>query len=81
MLNHFNHGVLQSGLAINDMLQIGMDGPNVNWKFYSFIQKQLIEEYSTRLINVGMCELHTVHNSFKAGVKKSRWNVSSFLPI
>lgn len=79
MLNHFNHGVLQSGLAIKDMLQIGMDGPNVNWKFYSLIQKQLIEEYSTRLINVGSCGLHTVHNSFKAGVKKSGWNVSSFL--
>ena len=29
------HGVLQSGLAINDMLKIGMDGPNVNWKFYN----------------------------------------------
>ena len=29
---HTNHGVLQSGLAIKDMLQIGMDGTNVNRK-------------------------------------------------
>ena len=28
---------------------------------------------------MGSCGLHTVHNSFKAGVKKSGWNVSSFL--
>ena len=28
---------------------------------------------------MGSCGLHTVHNSFKTGAKKSGWNVSSFL--
>jgi len=31
------------------------------------------------LLNVGMCELHTVHNAFKAGVKASGWCVEDIL--
>lgn len=76
---HFRHGVFESGLSIKGIVQISMDGPNVNWKFYKQIRTQLQEEYSTSLINIGSCGLHIVHNAFKAGVTASGWIISSFL--
>ena len=76
---HFRHGVFESGLSIKCIVQISMDGSNVNWKFYKQIRIQLQEEYSTSLINIGSCGLHIVHNAFKAGVTASGWIISSFL--
>ncbi|CAH3038939.1 unnamed protein product [Pocillopora meandrina] len=79
MVHHFNAGVINSGLNIKNMVQISMDGPNVNWKFYDKIKVNLSEEFHTTPINVGSCGIHTVHNSFKAGVVTTEWNVSSIL--
>lgn len=69
MLKHFTTGVLESGLKPVDMVQISMDGPNVNWKFYDMVKDKLVNDYDTKLMNVGSCGLHTVHNSFKAGAE------------
>ena len=66
MLNHFSSGVIESGLAIKGLAQISMDGPNVNWKFYSMVKKKLSDEFDSGLINIGYCGLHIIHNSFKA---------------
>lgn len=32
-MEHFSKSVLESGLSIKDIIQVSMDGPNVNWKF------------------------------------------------
>ena len=66
MLDHFCKAVLYS-LKPADMIQVSMDGPNVNWKFYDLLTEKLTHEHQTKLVNVGSCGLHTVHNSFKAG--------------
>lgn len=79
MVQHFNTGVINSGLNIKNMVQISMDGPNVNWKFFDKMKVNLSEEYQTILINIGTCGMHTLHNSFKAGVEASGWSVSSLL--
>lgn len=79
MVHHFNAGVINSGLNIKNIVQISMDGPNVNWKFYDKIKVNLSEEFHTTPINVGTCGIHTVHNSFRAGVVATEWNVSSLL--
>ena len=34
MVDHFTHAVLESGRHIPNMVQVSMDGPNVNWKFF-----------------------------------------------
>jgi hypothetical protein len=62
MLKHFTTGVLESGLKPVDMVQISMDGPNVNWKFYDMVKDKLVNDYDTKLMNVGSCGLHTIHN-------------------
>lgn len=78
MLEHFSEAVLEK-LPVKNLLQVGMDGPNVNWKFYSQLKDRLVAEYDTNLINLGSCGLHTVHNAFKAGAESTQWNISSFL--
>ena len=71
MVQHFNTGVINSGLNIKNMVQISMDGPNVNWKFYDMMKVNLSEEFHTTPVNIGSCGIHTVQNSFKAGVVAS----------
>ncbi len=57
------------------MLQLGMDGPNVNWSFFEKTQKQMKEEFNITLLNIGSCGLHTVHNAFKAAAGVTDWNI------
>ena len=61
------------------MVQISMDGPNVNWAFIDLMKKTLSDNFYSTLINIGSCGLHIVHNSFKAGITSSGWMVSDFL--
>lgn len=66
MVKHFNNAVLESGLPIREIIQISMDGLHVNWMFYKLVKVKLSEEFDdTKLINIGSCGLHIVHNSFK----------------
>ena len=53
-----------------------MDGPNVNWATFDRLQKKLQLEYSSKLLNVGSCGIHTVHNAFKAAFSKTGWDLS-----
>lgn len=41
MVTHFTNGVIDSPLNMNNILQISMDGPNVNWKFFNLISLKL----------------------------------------
>ncbi|KAG1693155.1 hypothetical protein GQR58_007120 [Nymphon striatum] len=79
LMDHFTKSVLESGLPVKNMIQVSMDGPNVNWKFYGNLKKKLNDEYGTSLINIGSCGLHIVHNSFKRGMDATGWKVASFL--
>ena len=79
LLEHFTKSVLESGLSVKDIIQVSMDGPNVNWKFFGDLKKKIGDDYGTTLINIGLCGLHVVHNSFKSGMDATGWQVSSFL--
>ena len=52
-------------------MQISMDGPNINWKFYHNLFKERNGEELSDLPNIGSCSLHVVHGSFKKGAKES----------
>lgn len=78
-MEHFSKSVLESGLSVKDIIQVTMDGPNVNWKFFEDLQKKVANDYGNTLINIGSCGLHVVHNSFKRGMEATGWQVSSFL--
>ena len=65
MVRHFEESVVNSGLPICNLAQITMDGPSVNWKFFTDMKKKLADDYESILINIASCGLHIVHNSFK----------------
>ncbi|GBO04367.1 hypothetical protein AVEN_213927-1 [Araneus ventricosus] len=66
-------------LKLSKILQISMDGPNVNWKFFENLQADLKKEYSHEALSIGSCGLHILHNSFKYGESSTGWNISEIL--
>ncbi|WAR14725.1 hypothetical protein MAR_004830 [Mya arenaria] len=79
MLQHFQKGIGDLEKQTKNMLQISMDGPNVNWKFLDMITTKIEQDFSVSLINIGSCVLHNVHNAFKTGCQATTWDVSSVL--
>ena len=67
-MDHFTKSVLESGLQAKNIIQVIMDGPSVNWKFYGELEKKVNTDHGTTLINSGSCGLHVEHNSFKRGI-------------
>ena len=60
-------------------MQIPIDGPNVNWKFYYNLFQERKDEELPDLLYIGSCSLHVVHGSFKKGAKESGWNLGNTL--
>lgn len=60
------------------MLQLMMDGPNVNKSFEEKLRKALEDQYGTTLIDIGTCSLHHMHNAFKNGLKKISFDFDGF---
>lgn len=78
MVEHFMNGIKDLTNHKN-MIQISMDGPSVNWKFFDLMKKEIQKDYDVSLINVGSCGLHVVNNAFKAGATSTSWGITDFL--
>jgi len=63
-------------LNFSRLVSVSMDGPNVNFKFFELLQSDINEMYGDAQL-VGSCELHSLHNAFKAGF--SMWQVEKLL--
>ncbi|KAL2102125.1 hypothetical protein ACEWY4_001293 [Coilia grayii] len=61
------------------ILQLSMDGPAVNWKVYDMLTESIEQETGSKLLNIGSCGLHVMHNAFKAGSAKTKWGVEQTL--
>lgn len=62
------------------LLQISMDGPNVNWSFYSKAETSFRNDFGfSFFINLGSCGLHRVQNAFQKGVEATDLQVNSLL--
>ena len=62
------------------MVQVSVDGPNVNWKMLSKItEERSSAEHYPGLINVGLCSLHVVHGAFRIGESKTKWGIDTQL--
>lgn len=78
LLNGFLRAL--QGLNLKKLLQISMDGPNVNKKFLQDMNNLLNDDPDAPiLVNIGTCGLHTVHNSYKVAVKETQWDIAQFL--
>ena len=73
---------LKNGMALlipSSLVQISMDDPNVNWKFYRNLFQECKGEELPVLLNIGSCSLHVVHESSKKGAKEYGWNLGNTL--
>jgi hypothetical protein len=53
MIEHMEKAT--TDLNMRHLLQISMDGPSVNWKFYRLFQNNLSEIHDKKLIDIGSC--------------------------
>ena len=74
----FEEGI--KDLEKKKMLQLLMDGTNVNWKLYdSIVEEQNENDDYPDLTDIGSCRLHVVHGAFRTGVQKTEWEINSIL--
>ena len=57
------------------MMQVSMDGPAVNWKFYTPLQKYRSDCELHQLIDISSCGLHIIHGAFKTGAESTQWEL------
>ena len=62
-------------LDVTKMVQVGMDGPKVNWSLMEKLNSARDMNELSGLIDIGSCNLHIVHGAFKTGVESTNWNV------
>ena len=55
----------------NRMIQLSMDQPSINWKFFNLLQKDRVEKEQHNLIDIGSCSLHIIHGASKTGAESS----------
>ena len=59
--------VASNGLQQENLLQLAMDGPDVNWEVLKKTYEILAKNYYSKTINIGSYPQHTVHTAFKTG--------------
>lgn len=82
LLKGLKECVERNPTLLSRIIQLSMDGPNVNWRFQKDLSeemRQLREVPSFDFMNIGSCGLHGVHNAFKDGMKQTGWNIDEFL--
>lgn len=82
LLHAFTSALSQHNLNIKRMLQVSMDGPNVNLKFLRELKTYLKNESDPNdpeLIDIGTCSLHVVHGAYKTAHNRCGWKLQIFL--
>eukprot|EP00731_Ephydatia_muelleri_P000477 Em0001g477a len=62
-----------------NLLQLSMDGPNVNWKVFEDLQNEIQLENGKNLLNVGSCGLHVIHGAFRSAMSETGWDIETLL--
>ena len=60
---------------MDNILQVLMDGPSVNWKFYDSITIDREQSELSELINIGSCGLYVLYGVLKTGVDAAGWEI------
>ena len=63
------------------ILQISMDGPNVNHKFYNdlLVEREASELDLPCFIDLGTCSLHVGHGALRKGFEETGWKIERLL--
>lgn len=79
---HLLDSVVHESLKVFEMakmVQLSMNGPNVNLKFFKKLKEQRKKLESPRLIDFGSCHLHIVYGTLKPCVETGGWNLKKLL--
>ena len=68
-----------TALDLGKLIQILMDGPNVNWDVLSLHSSYREKNEFSRLINIGSCGLHVLHGALQTGIMETDWEVNKVL--
>ena len=61
------------------MIELSMDGPNINWKVFDLLKSHRREAEWSPLMNLQSCSLHIVHGAFQTGNKATDWQIDIVL--
>ena len=61
------------------LLQLGMDGPNVNTRFEKDLLAEIDKEYGVNFLKLGSCSLHITHNGVREGIKAFGFDIEIFV--
>ena len=61
------------------LLQISLDGPNINLKFLNDIAKDCVANEQHKLVFIGACGLHVTYRAFKTGAESIDWKMKKIL--
>ena len=76
LLREYNKAL--KDLCENKLVQISIDGLNVNLKLLEKINEERTSNEFHRLISIGSCGLHTIHGAFRAGAEATEWSIKNF---
>lgn len=73
--------IKQMELKLENIIQISLDGPNVNIKFLRDIKEfiQLENNEETQILDTGTCSLHIVQGAYKTAHNKVGFEIHDFL--
>ena len=76
LLSHFLNSI--KDLNKSNIIQVSIDGPSVNLKFYTELVKTWQEAQLTS-VDIGTCSLHVIHGAFETAIESSNWEMKNFL--
>lgn len=79
VLSALKESVYSLGIKLENLMQLGMDGPNVNWKVFEDLAAEIRLEKETDLLNVGSCGLHVLHGAYKNAMESTEWGIEEIL--
>ena len=68
-----------TNLSEKQLLQISMDGPNVNWGVLGLTLEERFKQEFPDIINIGSCGLHNVHRAFDSDMEVSELSLGKVL--
>ena len=68
-----------SHLDSDKLLQLTMDGFNVNWLVLGMLDDKLEADNFARTLHIGSCAQRIIHGALKEGIHKTVWNLCKLL--
>ncbi|CAI6357860.1 unnamed protein product [Macrosiphum euphorbiae] len=68
-------------LSLHKLIMVGSDGPNINKKVLRLMNEELWIIRKKKLIDIGFCNIHLLHNAFLKGLKVFGENVSDLIVL